>query len=387
MRILCLTPWYPAFSGDKEGSFIQDSLEALADLGHDVDVIVTRPWRPERPPLLKSALPCSAGRAKVRLIRHLSIPRNYLRWISDWLYRWAVSARLAEHARTMAAEAILVHTELPAIAAVPVARRLGIPVLVTLHGINTDLRLNTPARITVLRQALSMADRVILVGKPLHEHFASIVSCSEHFRIVPNGFRPPQTVPEWRTRWGAERRFVSVSNLHEGKGIEFTLKALERLKAQGCEQWQYTVVGGGQLREKLERLSAELGIGPQVSFVGPVSPEKVHEHLGKADVFVLPSYREAFGIAYLEAMSNGLLTIGISGQGPSDFIEHGVTGILVAPQDVNDLVEKLKNCFTRPDEMQAIARQGQDRAFAEFTWASHAHKLSEVILETVNKLQ
>jgi glycosyltransferase involved in cell wall biosynthesis len=67
----------------------------------------------------------------------------------------------------------------------------------------------------------------------------------------------------------------------------------------------------------------------KVELAGARPHEEIPQYLAAADVFILPSYREAFGIAYLEAMAAGLLVVGVRDQGPSAFIEHGISGLLV----------------------------------------------------------
>jgi glycosyltransferase involved in cell wall biosynthesis len=111
----------------------------------------------------------------------------------------------------------------------------------------------------------------------------------------------------------AERalHFVSVSNLHEGKGIDLNLEALSRLHRDGLTNWTYTVIGDGNQRADLQALVHEFGLDSKVEFAGARPHEEIPQYLAAADVFILPSYREAFGIAYLEAMAAGLLVVGV----------------------------------------------------------------------------
>ena len=182
---------------------------------------------------------------------------------------------------------------------------------------------------------------------------------------------------------GPERSAVSPSNLQKGKGVDITLRALAALKKHHVFNWHYTIVGDGPERKNLENLVKQLQLECFVSFVGLCAHGKVYEYLKASDVFCLPSYREAFGIAYLEAMAYGLLAIGVQGEGPEAFINNEKTGLLVKPRDVQALAALLKTIFEQQETMQIIAQQGQLHVLKELTWDKHAEHLLEIYKELV----
>jgi glycosyltransferase involved in cell wall biosynthesis len=207
-------------------------------------------------------------------------------------------------------DVLLVHTEQAAAVATLVGAATGVPVVVVLHGINTSARLDSEGEHARLRTTLRAATRVVLVGEPLWEHFSRIAGCADTFRIVHNGFRlPPAEDVKPDAPWPSTLRFISVSNLHQGKGIDLNLQAFAQLYREGWRNWTYTIVGAGPEYLTLQALVATLGLGEYVRFTGAVDHAAVYRLLSGAEVFVLPSWREAFGIAWLEAMACGLLAV------------------------------------------------------------------------------
>jgi len=391
MRILCLTPWYPPYPGAQSGNFIRDSAAALAAEGHALQVLVAEAWHPWRSGFVAAAEAGRAGKAKASTagftvdgLRYLSIPGNRLRSLSWRLFLHRVGARLRKEIAAFKPDVIIAHTEQAGGAAVAVAESTAVPVVVVLHGINTHPGLNTAAEHARLRHTLRAAERVVLVGASLAPHFAGISGADGNFRVVPNGFAPPPAVvPRPAGAWPQPLRFISVSNLHEGKGVDLNLQALARLAALGFRDWTYTIVGDGAQRKELEQLVRQLGLGKAVRFTGAVDNALVYGLLAEADVFVLPSWREAFGIAWLEAMSAGLLAVAVAGQGPATFITDGVTGILVPPQDAAALALRLQDIIANPGPMQQIAARGQALANRDYTWERHAEQLAAVCREAI----
>jgi len=389
MRILCVTPWFPAFPGAHSGNFILDSVNALEELGHRVKVLVVQPWHPGWAAWLhkdwggpKLQPEAHSPSLALEQVRYLSVPRNHLLKLSNWTFRARVIPAIIRATQRFKPDVILAHTELVGLAGVECGKAQRVPVAVVLHGINTSARLNTPTQLNRVGMALASSDRVVLVGEPLVAYFAPIVGKTSHFRIVHNGFRLPMAEEcADRAAWGCPLRFASVSNLHEGKGIDLNMQALGTLNQMGYSDWTYTVVGDGRERGSLQALAKDLRIDAQVRFVGAVRHDEVYGHLAQADVFALPSYREAFGVAYLEAMACGLLTIGVNGQGPAAFIRHGETGLLVEPKSVDSLVACFQEVLENQAKMQAIAARGQDVVRSEFTWRRHAEKMVGVLGE------
>ena len=389
MRILCLTPWFPPYPGAQSGNFILDSVEALHAQGHEVKVVVTQAWHPGWGGLLHP----DWGRPRLRselhdpalgldVLTYPSIPRNYLRNISAWLFKRWLQPPLEMTIRKYQPDVLLVHTEQAAAVATLAGATTGVPVVVVLHGINTSAGLNTIAEHARVRTTLCSAKRVVLVGEPLWQHFSDIAGSTENFRIVHNGFKfPPSDLVKTDLCWPSTVRFISVSNLAVGKGIDLNLRAFAKLYREGQCNWTYTIVGAGSELHSLQTLAGESGIAELVHFAGAVDHTAVYGLLAGADVFVLPSWREAFGVAWLEAMACGLLAVAVQGQGPATFITHEKTGLLVAPKDVADLAACLHRILDEPALMQRLAQKGRESVQRDFTWTAHATKLAAVCAE------
>lgn len=393
--ILCVTPSFPDTPDDRMGNYVYHSLAALARQGVDVSVIVTRPYVPSilKNRVDKQANSVQAGAfhefSSLDTVRHFSIPRNYAKPISNVIYDIRVRSAIRRRLQLKRFDLIHAHTEGAAPVVAREAKYAGIPALATLHGIDLCPRYMAPAQRARFRAALNALDRVILVGEPLRSFFSAITQRDDHFRIVPNGFSPPPpelfTASRMRYRMDGHVEFISVSNLHEGKGIDINLEALARLTRRGFTRWRYRVVGDGDQRTALEAQVRALGLEQSVEFLGARPHNEVYQLLSGSDVFILPSYREAFGIAYLEAMALGLLAIGVYGQGPEAFIRHGETGYLVQPRDSDALASCLTNIFEQPAHCLRMARRGRDEACEHWTWDNHAQRLIAVYNEILER--
>jgi glycosyltransferase involved in cell wall biosynthesis len=391
-NVAVVTPWFPNRPGDWAGAFVADSALAVSRAGWRVGVVVVRPWWPHwarrfahemvRGEISAAAFPLAA----IKTVRVPAMPRAMLQRFTNIVSDRLVVDAIARMAEEISADLIHVQTEGIAPIAARVAHRLRLPFVVTLHGINTDPRyLQDSYQTRRLRPALASAECIILVGEPLREFFSSYIGSDANFQVVPNGIDlPPRRLA--RTAANGIWRLVSVANLHEGKGVDLTLQALARLQRDGVSNWTYRVIGEGREKAALLKFTAESGLADKVTFIGSVRHAEIFDQLVNADVFVLPSYREAFGIVYLEAMAAGLLTIGVAGQGPSQFIRNGENGVLVPPRDVDALVVALHNILTGDRERWCeIARKGRESVQSSYVWDNHARRLIDVYVHAIGK--
>jgi len=384
MRILCLTPWFPNAPGEREGNYIFDSVMALRDQGVEVKVLLVRAWKPwQRHVPNYPAFPADLD---LHLVHYPRIPRNYLQWLSNRLLFSRVYRAIVKYSRLHEVQLIHAHTEAMAEVAAAAAKALEIRSIVTIHGINTSHRyLGTGAQKKHFKNALNACGRVVLVGEPLRTFFSNITKRDDHFRVVHNGFRISCSSEGRQICTGLIKRLISVSNLHEGKGIDLTIRALARLKLNNINNWSYCIIGDGDKRSELERLVQDIGLQEQVTFFGAVEHAEVPAHLNRADIFVLPSYREAFGIAYLEAMACGLLTIGVEGQGAAEFISHEQNGLLTRGRDIDNLAITIRFALENTAAVRKMAAAGRVTARRDFSWSNHARALHSVYCELLPK--
>ena len=139
----------------------------------------------------------------------------------------------------------------------------------------------------------------------------------------------------------SQRSTVSrLSSLERYKGHDRVIHTLPRVLQQHPDTI-YLVVGDGDDRPRLESLTVECGVRKNVQFAGLVPEEELPGYFRLADVFVMPSEAEGFGIVFLEAMATGIRVIGGSQDGSRDALCDGALGTLVDPGNGEELASAI----------------------------------------------
>src|SRR5262249_12921035 len=132
----------------------------------------------------------------------------------------------------------------------------------------------------------------------------------------------------------------------------------------------YLIVGDGDDRPRLEALATECGVAERVRFVGLVRAEELPDYFRLADVFVMPSTGEGFGIVFLEAMASGVPVIGGNQDGSLDALGDGILGTAVHPHNCEEIASAISAALKNP----ARSRNGIDR-FKLSLFAEHLDRL------------
>jgi glycosyltransferase involved in cell wall biosynthesis len=169
-------------------------------------------------------------------------------------------------------------------------------------------------------------------------------------RLIPNGvdiahFHP---TPTSTSLGDGSQVVVCVSILRYEKGIDVLLQAWRLVQEQlgHSSQAQLIIVGDGPLQEQLECMAKALGIADSVEFAGLQSNVPIQLHRG--NLAVLPSRFEGMPNAVLEAMACGLPCVATRVSGSEDIIQHGINGLLVEPQDYENMAKALLTLLCDP---------------------------------------
>lgn len=230
-------------------------------------------------------------------------------------------------------------------------------------------------------------NRWVTVSKPSAEEFAALGVPEENFRIIRNGTDPvPAEVRGNRVRAGREQDkpvyLVALSRLVPHKQIEHALDALAAL-SRAHPNLRLDVIGDGWWAENLRNYAQDLGVADKVIFHGHVSEELKHRILQRATVHVMPSRKEGWGLAVIEAAQHGVPTVGYeSSAGLRDSIVDERTGLLAtSPGGLINAVESLLN---DPERCYEMGRVAQERA-QRYSWANTGKAWEELLLEVAER--
>ncbi len=381
-RVLVLTSLFPSRPGEKQGNFVLDQVRELASQGAEVTVLVARPWTPPflgRYAVEKAAIDTQIYQRESFAVTNasfFSLPRFALGRYAARFVRMLSTA--IEHLNSeQPFDLIHTHGLQLGHAAVEAAARLRIPSVLTVHGIETAARFdNSRAKREQIADVLDRTSCVVLVGSPLIDYVRKYTRKVDHCIVVGNGFasypgiQASKLIPRSRPV-----RVVAVSNYEESKGFELLVSAVDSLEPELRAQIEVVLVGGGRGFDIVHQQVDRLGLTDSVHYTGPLKHQDVMAEVMASDIFCLPSWREAFGIMYAEAMSLGKFTIGCQGQGPSDFIRHLETGYLVEPRSSTSVAEALRWVLQNLRMVRSIAERGRTYAVSNLTWSQNAAKM------------
>ena len=230
-----------------------------------------------------------------------------------------------------------------------------------------------------LSPRLHRRNQYVTVSLPSARDLTDLGVDAGRIAIVRNGLDtvPPDTLDTTRS---VVPRAVVLSRLVPHKQIEDALDAVARLRPR-VPELHLDVVGGGWWQDRLVERAAQLGITDAVTFHGHVDDAAKHALVQRSWVHILPSRKEGWGLAVIEAAQHSVPTIGYrSSGGLTDSIVDGVTGVLV--DDHHELVDRLEQLLGDPVLRAELGAKAQARS-REFTWQQSAAAMLAV-LESVH---
>jgi len=294
-------------------------------------------------------------------------------------------------------------------AALSFGLKYNIPVVVTIHGQDFAYTLNRSRTCAKsVRTTLKGAAAVILVSQKLRSQYAleTWAGQLEKYRIIYNGVdlqdvvKPLElqgldlqgselqgTYSEQGLEQGlktSRRRLLTVGFLRPDKGHAVVIKALPELIRE-FPDLEYRIVGDGSERAELIALTKELGLHSHVVFLGSLPHHEAMEEMAQCEVFILPSWNEAFGVVYLEAMAHGKPIIGTTGEGISEVLAQESVGKAVPPRDVLALTEAIREFLRNPSQAKVMGTRGKDLVSRQFTWEYNAQKTLKIYEEIMTR--
>jgi len=179
-----------------------------------------------------------------------------------------------------------------------------------------------------------------------------------------------------------EPEVLFVGQVIRGKGVDLLLQALGQVPGD----WHATIVGTGNHLDPCRRLAETLGIAARVEFAGWVPHQALEPFYARAAVCVVPSrWPEPFGMVGVEAMARGRPVIGFAVGGIPDWLDDGVTGILIPEADTARLGAAIAELLAQPARAEALGRAGVERVRVRFQPDQYLDRLMQILREADRK--
>jgi glycogen(starch) synthase len=287
------------------------------------------------------------------------------------------------------------HDWLVAMACDHLARRFACPLVTTIHATEFGrhqgwVDKHPQSHIHgVERWITNRSDRVLACSYYMREQIADIFDVpEERVTVIPNGIDPGDLLshdePELRRLRAEfarpdEKLVLLIGRLVYEKGFQLALEAMPRL-IDAVPGTRFLVAGSGTHEQELKRQAAELGLLERGTFLGWIGDDVLHSLYRIADVCVVPSIYEPFGLVALEAMASDCPCIVADTGGLREVVPHNEAGLRFRARDPESLGEMVERVLTDPELRDRLVAEGSEHIL-RFDWADVAESTAAVYAE------
>ena len=344
---------YPTFGGS--GVVATELGKALAEKGHEIHFITY-------------SQPVRLGSLRKNVRYHEVNVSDYPLFLYP-PYELVLASKMVDVALHEKLDLLHVHYAIPHASAAYMAKQIlkanghHLPFITTLHGTDITLLGRDASFEPVISFAINESDAVTAVSQSLKADTYKLFGINKEIQVVPN-FIEPQVIAEdvkkaLREEYVPEGNplLIHISNFRPVKRVMDVMQVFEKVREQ--QHATLVLIGDGPERSKAEQYAREHQL-QNVVFVGNV--KNPMELLSAADVMLLPSESESFGLAALEAMACGVPVISSNAGGLPELNRHGVSGLMSDVGDVNEMAKQVLYLIESPDRLNKFKRQAKERS-------------------------
>jgi len=286
-------------------------------------------------------------------------------------YTLNLTSKLVDVVRHEQLDILHMHYAIPHATSAVLARQIlaeegvHVPVVTTLHGTDITIVGREPAFASVVNYSINHSDGVTAVSEYLRSETKGCCDITAEIEVIPNfidtrRFRPLKKDHFKRALCpNGEKLVVHVSNFRPVKRAPEVVEVFQRLLDRG-QAVKLLLVGDGPDRGPAEHRARDLGVYDDIRFLGKQEP--IEEILSIADVFLMPSGSETFGLAALEAMACGVPVVASDIGGLPELVIHGETGFLCPLGDLESYTDRAGELLANEELHASMSQASRARA-------------------------
>jgi len=350
---------YPTYGGS--GVVATELGKSLAERGHEIHFI-------------SSSLPFRLSHVAGNIFFHEVNVQSYPLFESP-PYTLSLTSKMVDIAKHAGLDLLHVHYAIPHATSAVMARQIlereghSLPIVTTLHGTDITLIGQDPSFAPVVTWSINESDGVTAVSDYLRQETFDHFAIDNGIEVIPNFIDTDRFYRQNKEHFkqalcpNGEKVIVHVSNFRTVKNTKQVVDIFYRVQ-QHQSDVKLLLVGDGPERVPTERKARELGVYDDIRFLGKQDP--IEEILSIADVFLMPSESETFGLAALEAMACRVPTVVSDVGGLPELVNGGETGCLRPVNDVDAFVECTRALLADDDMHNRMAEAARNRAVDTF---------------------
>ncbi|MBF0510756.1 MAG: glycosyltransferase [Candidatus Omnitrophica bacterium] len=232
------------------------------------------------------------------------------------------------------------------------------------------------------------ADAILSISDYNYQHLVEFGAPVERIYNHPVGIHVGRYVslPLKTPEQGEVIRILSVGRLVEEKGFGYAIDVIHQLVYErGLTHIEYCIIGDGPLREELQAKVKSLKLTDKVFFLGYQPQDGVEQSLACAHLFLLSSVAEALPVVLMEAQASGLPVVATRVGSVHQLVMDGVSGFIVAPEDVHGMCDKLEYLIRHPFQWKAMGQEGRRSIQEHYDVKALNLKLDKIFKEIILK--